>query len=58
MTEKLLDNDLVAIHKNRVSLTLKKPAYVEMCILNLSKRMRENVIVAKIKSVKQVEMLL
>ena len=58
MTEKLLDNDLVAIHKSRVSLTLNKPAYVGMCILNLSKRMRENVIVAKIKSVKQIEMLL
>ena len=38
MTEKLLDNDLVAIHKSRVSLTLNKPAYVGMCILNLSKR--------------------
>ena len=27
----------IAIHKNKVTLTLKKPAYVAMCILELSK---------------------
>ena len=34
---KILDNNLVAIHKNKVTLTLNKAAYVEMYILELSK---------------------
>ena len=34
---KKFDNDLVAIHKNKVILTLNKPAYVRICILDLSK---------------------
>ena len=33
---KIFDNDLVAIHKNKVKLTLSKPAYIGMCILELS----------------------
>ena len=37
MSHKIFDNDLVAISKNKVILTLKKPAYIEMCILDLSK---------------------
>ena len=37
MSHKIFDNDLVAIGKNKVTLTLNKPAYVEMCILELSK---------------------
>ena len=36
MWQKIFDNDLVAIHKNKVTLTLNKPAYIEMCILELS----------------------
>ena len=28
---------MVAIHKNKVKLTLNKPAYIGMCILELSK---------------------
>ena len=37
ITHKIFDNDLVAIRKNKVTLTLKKPAYIRMCILELSK---------------------
>ena len=33
MSHKILDNDLVAIGKNKVTLTLNKPAYIGMCIL-------------------------
>ena len=36
MWQKIFDNDLVAIHKNKVTLTLNKPAYIEICILELS----------------------
>ena len=34
---KIFDNDLVAIHKKKVTLTLNKPAYIGICILELSK---------------------
>ena len=34
---KIFDNDLVAIRKNKVTLTLNKPAYIGMCISELSK---------------------
>ena len=34
---KIFDSDLVAIRKNKVILTLNKPAYVGICILDLSK---------------------
>ena len=37
MPQKINDNDLVAIHKSKVTLTLNKPAYVGMCILKLNK---------------------
>ena len=37
MLHKIFDNDLVAIHKNCVTLTLNKPAYIGICILELSK---------------------
>ena len=33
----MFDDDLVAIRKSKVTLTLIKQAYVEMCILDLSK---------------------
>ena len=36
MSQKILDNDLVAICKSKITLTLNKPAYVGMCILDLS----------------------
>ena len=36
MSHKIFDNDLVAIHKNKVTLTLNKTAYLGMCILDLS----------------------
>ena len=37
MSHKIFDNDLVAIRKNKVTLTLNKPPYIGMCILELSK---------------------
>ena len=37
MSHKILDNDLVAIRKSKVTLMLNKPAYTGMCILELSK---------------------
>ena len=36
-SRKMFDNDSVAIRKNKVTLTLNKPAYMGMCILELSK---------------------
>ena len=37
MSHKIFDNNLVAIRKSKLTLKLKKPAYVPMCILELSK---------------------
>ena len=37
MSQEIFDDDLVAIHKHKVTLTLDKPAYVGICILDLSK---------------------
>ena len=37
MSHKIFDSDLVAICKNKVTLTLNKPEYIGMCILELSK---------------------
>ena len=37
MSYKIFDNDLAAIRENKVTLTLNKPAYIGMCILELSK---------------------
>ena len=34
---KIFDNNLVAIRKSKPALKLKKPAYIGMCILELSK---------------------
>ena len=33
MSHRIFDNDLGAIRKNKVTLTLNKPAYIGMCIL-------------------------
>ena len=35
--QKILDNDLFEMRKSKVTLTFNKPAYVGMCILDLSK---------------------
>ena len=37
MSQKIFNNDLVAIHKMKVTLTLSKSAYVGMCIIDWSK---------------------
>ena len=36
-SQKIFENDLFAIGKNRGTLSLSKPAYIKMCILDLSK---------------------
>ena len=40
MSHKLFDNNLVAIRKSKLALKLNKPAYIEMCILELSQVVR------------------
>ena len=37
MSHKIFDNNLVAIHKNKVTSTLNKRAYIGICMLELSK---------------------
>ena len=37
MSHKIFDSDLVGIRKTKVTLTLNKPAYIGMCILDISK---------------------
>ena len=37
MSHKVFHNNLVATRKNKVALKLNKPAYIRMCILQLSK---------------------
>ena len=37
MSHKIFDNDLIAMCKNKVTLTLNKSAYIGMCILDLIK---------------------
>ena len=36
MSHKIFGNDLVAIRKSNATLTLTKPAYIGMCLLELS----------------------
>ena len=36
MPHKIFENDLVTIRKNKVTLTYSKPAYIGICILELS----------------------
>ena len=37
MSQKIFDSDLDAMRNSKVTLTLNKPAYVDRCILDLSK---------------------
>ena len=37
MSQKVFDNDLIVIRKSKITLSLNKPAYVGICILDLSK---------------------
>ena len=39
MSQKIFDNDLVAIRKSKVTLTFNKPANVGMCMLDLNKEL-------------------
>ena len=37
MSHKIFDNDLLAIHKSKLALMLRKPIYIGMCVLEQSK---------------------
>ena len=37
MLHKIFGNDLVSTQKNKITLTLSKPTYIGMCILDLRK---------------------
>ena len=37
MSRKIFDNNLIAIRKSKLALKLNKPAYIGMCILEMSK---------------------
>ena len=39
MSDKIFENNLVAVRKNKITLTLNKPAYIEIYILGLSKEL-------------------
>ena len=39
LSHKIFDNDLVTTCKSKVTLTLNKPAYIGMCILELNKEL-------------------
>ena len=41
-SQKLFGNYLIAIRRIKATLTLKKPAYVGMCVLDLSKVLMDN----------------
>ena len=49
MSYKIFDNDLVTMRKKKVTLTLNKPAYIGMCILELSKVLITNSIMITLK---------
>ena len=49
MSHKIFDNDLVVIYKNKVTLKLNKPAYIGMCILELSKVLMHEFIMITLK---------
>ena len=53
MSHKIFDNNLVAIRKSKVVLNLNKSAYIEMCILELSKALMYNSIMITLKKIWQ-----
>ena len=40
ISQRIVNNDLVTIGKSKVTLKLNKPAYLGMCVLDLSKLLR------------------
>ena len=50
MSHKILDINLLAIRKNKVTLTFNKPAYIGMCILELSEVLMYELIYDYIKN--------
>ena len=49
MSLKIFDNNLVETRTNKVTLTLNEPAYVAMCVLELSKVLMPNSIMIILK---------
>ena len=39
--KKIFGNDLVTIHKSKVTLTINKPAYIGICILEMSRMLMD-----------------
>ena len=39
--KKIFGNDLVTIHKSKVTLTMNKPAYIGICILEMSRMLMD-----------------
>ena len=50
MSHKILDINLLAIRKNKVTLTFNKPAYIGICILELSEVLMYELIYDYIKN--------
>ena len=50
MSHKIFDINFVAIRKSIIALTLNKPAYIEMCILDLRKGLMHRFHYAYIKN--------
>lgn len=50
MSHKIFDNCLVVTHKKNAALTINKPAYIEMCILDLRKGLMHRFHYAYIKN--------
>ena len=49
VNSKIFNEDLVAVHKIKETLTLDRPAYVGMCILDLSKTLMYDLITITLK---------
>ena len=45
MLQKIFYDNLVVIHKRKLALKLSKPAYIGMCILNLSKVWKNSIMI-------------
>ena len=50
MLRKIFDKNLVAIRKSKIALNLNKPAYIGMCILELSEVLKYEIHYVYIKN--------
>ena len=56
VSSKIFNENLVAVHKMKEALTLNRPAYVGMCILDLSKTLMYDFIITTIKRSMVIEL--